>query len=84
MQVSSSLICSTCGGKGEVDCVKCTGSGTLPTKCDECKGKGKLTIDNRVVECDICNGRGIIETKCDECFGGGRLACDTCGGSGST
>ena len=86
MEVCSSMKCATCGGEGEVDCVKCKGTGLLPAKCEECKGTGKLPAPSGAgsVECDVCNGRGVIESKCGECFGGGKLVCEACGGSGST
>ena len=62
------------------------GTGLLPSKCDECKGTGKLPAPSGTgsVECDICNGRGIVESKCQQCFGGGKLVCEACEGSGST
>ena len=54
----------------------------MPSKCDECKGTGKLTTEKGVVECDICNGSGIVQTKCPDCFGGGKVVCEACGGTG--
>ncbi len=80
----SVLVCATCKGEGEVDCPKCRGTGLIPTNCDECKGKGKLTTETGTIECDICDGRGIVDIKCNECFGGGKIACEACGGTGGT
>ncbi len=65
-------------------CARCAGSGTepgtLPTKCETCKGKGEVrqvrqTFLGQMVQtatCPICKGRGeIILSPCQRCHGNG-------------
>ena len=77
------LICNACNGDGEVNCAKCTGSGSVQINCFECKGQGKIESGKSMIECDVCNGTGKVDDKCKECFGGGLVMCEACDGTGN-
>ncbi|MEW6355345.1 MAG: protein kinase [Planctomycetota bacterium] len=79
------ILCDACGGDGKLTlpcdacrnphllpkCDKCLGLGLqLTARCDECKGRGKLT-------CDRCKGKG-----CPFCGMQGKWDCRPCGGTG--
>lgn len=61
--------CYACGGRGEVVCGVCKGTGCM-MRCFQCKGTGII-----VKRCAFCNGYGHL-------YGG--LPCVTCGGLGWT
>jgi len=93
--------CSSCKGAGTFDCTackcaKCSSSGTVPVKCQQCSG-GTIPCQNcsatgRVVvkkgffsdkygPCWKCSGSG--RSKCSACTDGVRKdKCPACGGSG--
>jgi hypothetical protein len=69
-------ICVACGGKCNVPCAVCTGTGERPV-CGRCDGAGFLPCprcagggDSRGVRCTTCAGEGV--QLCSVCRGDGR------------
>ena len=67
--------CDECGGTGAK-------KGTQPKTCTECRGTGKVNVQQRTMfgmmsssrPCSKCSGTGkIIETPCAKCAGKGRV-----------
>jgi molecular chaperone DnaJ len=73
--VDTAVLCTTCGGAG-------TASGSHPTTCDVCGGRGEVqsvqrTFLGQVISarpCAACQGHGsIISHPCSTCAGDGRV-----------
>jgi hypothetical protein len=90
VQAPKARACSTCRGKGEVDCQKCSGDGDVETPCPRCAGQGKLDCARTECEkgqraCRSCGGKGLIREKVLVVQGGFTTRvkpCSTCRGSG--
>ncbi len=85
----------------EVKCVYCQGTGTdrwglmsVLSKCQVCKGKGTVQIEEPYIKCPVCKGAGVERNKrlnCLACKGKGVVhikegtkTCPECGGAGKT
>ena len=75
LTVETAVRCGTCDGQG-------TASGTLPTTCETCRGRGEIQQVQRSFlgqvmtsrTCPRCAGTGtVIEHACGECHGDGRV-----------
>ncbi len=75
LQIETAVLCGTCDGQG-------TASGTLPTTCETCRGRGEVQQVQRSFlgqvmttrACPRCTGTGtVIEHPCGECHGDGRV-----------
>ncbi|MCU1623690.1 MAG: chaperone protein DnaJ [Frankiales bacterium] len=75
LTIETAVRCGTCDGQG-------TASGTLPTTCETCRGRGEIqqvqksflgqVMTSRI--CPRCAGMGtVIEHPCGECHGDGRV-----------
>ena len=73
--------CSSCHGKGTIECIYCNGKGT--ERCYTCGGSGR-------VRCGSCNGRGWHYKSdgsgntysCGNCGASGQVTCSRCNGRG--
>jgi molecular chaperone DnaJ len=75
LTIETAVRCGTCDGQG-------TASGTLPTTCETCRGRGEIQQVQRSFlgqvmtsrTCPRCGGTGtVIEHPCGECHGDGRV-----------
>ena len=75
LTIETAVRCGTCDGQG-------TASGTLPTTCETCRGRGEIQQVQRSFlgqvmtsrTCPRCSGTGtVIEHPCGECHGDGRV-----------
>ena len=75
LSLETAVVCSTCTGQG-------TASGTHPSRCDTCQGRGEVQSVQRSFlgqvlttrACPRCGGLGsVIEHPCGECGGDGRV-----------
>ncbi|MCW2674273.1 MAG: chaperone protein DnaJ [Frankiales bacterium] len=75
LTIETAVRCGTCDGQG-------TASGTLPTTCETCRGRGEIQQVQRSFlgqvmtsrTCPRCSGTGtVIEHPCAECHGDGRV-----------
>jgi molecular chaperone DnaJ len=75
LSIETAARCGTCDGQG-------TASGTLPTTCETCRGRGEIQQVQRSFlgqvmtsrACPRCVGTGtVIEHPCGECHGDGRV-----------
>ena len=75
LTVETAVLCTTCDGQG-------TASGTLPSTCETCRGRGEVQQVQRSFlgqvmttrACPRCTGTGtVIEHPCGECHGDGRV-----------
>lgn len=84
--------CIACEGYGRITCVVCGGKGGID-ECDNCNGRGEVTIfeptltgwigHDKWIKCDKCMGLGYYP-PCVKCEGSKQIDCPTCKGSGST
>jgi molecular chaperone DnaJ len=71
IQIPLARACQACGGTG-------ARKGTSPSACPECKGRGRLRMQQGFFtierECSRCNGSGrIVGDPCPECKGQGEI-----------
>ena len=56
---SQPVVCSTCGGQGQVAQSGLGGMFRMVTTCPHCRGRGKVIVD----KCPDCRGRGRVSVK---------------------
>jgi DnaJ-class molecular chaperone len=84
--------CPVCGGRAELKCRRCAGTGRLNEKstCPDCNGKGWIKCQTcggtGKTTCPLCGGRGefrgawgrMHHVQCPRCQGTGKVACADC------